>query len=215
MKEHTFTVYIHISPNNKVYVGITHLKPEYRWANGKGYEHNKYFYRAIQKYGWDNFEHRIIADHLTQEQAYYLEKLLIQYYNSTDSKYGYNSSTGGDKSALGARYKRGTFSDEHKKSLSDAWVKRKEKGLGDPWNKGMKLKHTGCLDNFIRAGKQNAEKQKRPIQMIDKQTGEVLQEFPGVIDAAKYLKKTYTSSIIDTALGKRKSAFGYYWKYIE
>lgn len=52
---------MHISPSNKRYIGITSQKPEIRWANGKGYSYNKHFYRAIQKYGWDNFEHRILC----------------------------------------------------------------------------------------------------------------------------------------------------------
>ena len=30
----TYSVYLHIFPNGKVYVGITKFKPEYRWNNG-------------------------------------------------------------------------------------------------------------------------------------------------------------------------------------
>lgn len=32
-----YCVYKHTSPSGKVYVGITKLKPKYRWNNGKGY----------------------------------------------------------------------------------------------------------------------------------------------------------------------------------
>ena len=32
-----YTVYCHIFPNGKRYVGITKQKPEYRWDNGNGY----------------------------------------------------------------------------------------------------------------------------------------------------------------------------------
>lgn len=214
MNEHIYTVYIHKSPSDKVYVGITHLKPENRWRNGLGYT-SKHFTSAIRKYGWDNFQHIIVADKLTKKQAEFLEVVLINYYDATNPEYGYNCSIGGEKGALGCTYTRGHFSDKHKKALSDAWKKRKERGLGEPWNKGLKLKETGMIDNFLKAGLNNIESKKRPIQMIDKTTGTVLNEFCSVSEAAKFLNKHYISSIIETASGKRKSAFGYFWKYIE
>ena len=33
-----YTVYKHICPNNKVYIGITVKKPEVRWNKGLGYK---------------------------------------------------------------------------------------------------------------------------------------------------------------------------------
>jgi hypothetical protein len=61
----TYIVYKHTSPNNKVYIGITKKKPNDRWASGFGYEHQIYFFRAIVKYGWDNFKHEILYTNLT------------------------------------------------------------------------------------------------------------------------------------------------------
>ena len=70
----SYLVYMHISPSNKRYIGITCQKPKKRWGkNGKGYERQEYFYRAIEKYGWDNFQHIIIAKGLTKEIAEWLE----------------------------------------------------------------------------------------------------------------------------------------------
>ena len=60
-----WSVYIHISPSNKYYVGITSKTPEERWRNGFGYYTQSYFYNAIQKYGWDNFQHEIISENLS------------------------------------------------------------------------------------------------------------------------------------------------------
>lgn len=82
-----WSVYIHITPSNKYYVGITSKEPCERWRNGFGYYSQKYFYNAIQKYGWDNIYHEIVASNLTKEEANNFEKLLIQkriwiqYYN--------------------------------------------------------------------------------------------------------------------------------------
>ena len=102
-----YTVYMHISPNEKKYIGITSIKPEYRWNKGKGYK-NKHFTNAIKKYGWDNFKHIIIAKGLTEEEAKWLEIELIRIWDSTNSNKGYNISLGGD-----------IVSEETKKKISE------------------------------------------------------------------------------------------------
>lgn len=91
-----YCVYKHTSPKNKVYIGITKLKPEYRWNNGFGYQKNTYFWKAIQKYGWDNFKHEILYDKLSQKEACEKEKELIAFYDSTNPQKGYNITTGGN-----------------------------------------------------------------------------------------------------------------------
>ena len=35
-----YSVYMHITPSNKVYIGITSKAPEERWMNGRGYQHS-------------------------------------------------------------------------------------------------------------------------------------------------------------------------------
>lgn len=101
----TWCVYMHVNLiNNKVYVGQTCKKPpELRWGRGSGYREDvqPVFYRAIQKYGWDNFDHRIIADNLTKEEASQLEIELIAQYKSNchrynNPSYGYNMTDGGE-----------------------------------------------------------------------------------------------------------------------
>ena len=52
LENNSYTVYVHISPNNKYYVGITRqANPKNRWSYGNGYYHNHHFYSAIKKYG--------------------------------------------------------------------------------------------------------------------------------------------------------------------
>lgn len=94
--DNKWIVYIHISPSNKYYVGITSKKVNERWRNGNGYKKNDHFFRAITKYGWDNFEHEIFAEHLTKEEACNMEKLLISLLHSNDYHYGYNICSGGE-----------------------------------------------------------------------------------------------------------------------
>ena len=66
-----YTVYQHKNKiNGKVYIGITMQEPEKRWGvNGRNYKSSPHFYSAIQKYGWDNFEHNILFTNLTKEEA--------------------------------------------------------------------------------------------------------------------------------------------------
>lgn len=100
-----WTVYIHIVPRSingydydKYYVGITSKSVYERWKNnGYGYV-SQPFYKAIQKYGWNNIEHYIIAEHITENEAKELEKSLIKILkcNINKNKFGYNLTDGGD-----------------------------------------------------------------------------------------------------------------------
>lgn len=91
-----YSVYKHTNLiNNKSYIGITSQKCENRWGlDGKGYELQPKFYRAIQKYGWNNFQHDILYTNLDKETALKIEADLIQTYNTI--KNGYNVSPYGN-----------------------------------------------------------------------------------------------------------------------
>lgn len=91
-----YYVYKHTSPSNKVYFGITKQNPSIRWNYGGGYKNNEYFYRAIQKYGWNNFKHEILFDSLSKEDACKIEKELITQYKSNQRDFGYNIASGGE-----------------------------------------------------------------------------------------------------------------------
>lgn len=100
-----WTVYVHIVPQaiteydyDKYYVGITSKSVEKRWGkNGNSY-HGQPFYNTIQKYGWNNIKHYIIAEYLTENEAKDFEKTLIDKLkcNLYKDKYGYNMTDGGD-----------------------------------------------------------------------------------------------------------------------
>ena len=85
-----YTVYVHIDPEGKRYYGATKQKVSQRWRNGTRYKENKYFTDAIERYGWNNFEHIIVAKGLTDEEAYWLEEELIKVYDTINPTKGYN-----------------------------------------------------------------------------------------------------------------------------
>ena len=85
-----YILYLHVNKiNGKVYVGITSkTPPTLRWGkNGYHYKENIYFHNAIQKYGWDSFEHLILEENLTLEEAQQKEKDLILKYKSKGLSY--------------------------------------------------------------------------------------------------------------------------------
>lgn len=141
-----YKLHVHIAPNGKRYYGITKQKPERRWANGANYMHNQHFARAINKYGWDNIEHIVIYDNLTEDEAKMLEQYMIQWYKTADRDYGYNISLGGDG---------GNHSEETKKKISEL-----QKGENNSfYGKGYLI--TG--DKHHMYGKHHSEETKKKI----------------------------------------------------
>ena len=92
-----YKIYVHINKvNGKIYIGQTCQTLQDRGREGNGYKRCPYFWNAIQKYGWDNFEHIILIDNLSLEEANLFEEELIKKYNTTNRNYGYNVYYGGD-----------------------------------------------------------------------------------------------------------------------
>lgn len=80
--------------NNKKYIGITKQSCQDRWRkNGDGYKSQPKFYNAIQKYGWNNFEHIVLFKNLSVEEASIKEQELIKQFDTCTN--GYNTDLGG------------------------------------------------------------------------------------------------------------------------
>lgn len=129
-----YKVYVHINKlNNKKYVGITKQEHKRRWKGGWGYYPSErgritYFWYAIQKYGWDGFEHSILEQYLTFTDAKERERYYISLYQSNKSEYGYNLTLGGD-GFLGMPRSKSTR-EELSKSLKGKYVKEKSYWYG-------------------------------------------------------------------------------------
>ena len=151
-----YTVYKHTNKiNGKVYIGITSRKPEDRWENGNGY-YGQPFYNAISKYGWNNFIHEILFEKLTEEEAKEKEIELIELYNSSNSKYGYNASKGGE-SANGMKH-----SKETKQRISASLKGREPPAKGKHWNEESRMKISG--ENSSWFGRKHSEETKEKMR---------------------------------------------------
>jgi len=88
--------------SNKCYIGQS-IHIEKRWqehkqqANpiNKSFDKTKHLYKAISKYGVDNFKFEIICE-CQAEKLNKLEQYYIKVYNSADPNFGYNYQLGGD-----------------------------------------------------------------------------------------------------------------------
>lgn len=79
-----------------MYIGIS-KDVQKRWAwHGKKYDRCPHFWNAIQKYGWDNFEHVVLIENVSLEMANIIERELIKKYKTQNKKYGYNVDGGGN-----------------------------------------------------------------------------------------------------------------------
>lgn len=214
--ENNYTVYMHTCPNGKRYVGITRQNVKRRWNNGLGYKENEYFSRSILKYGWNNFEHEILFENLTQEEAEQKEIELIAFYQSNIRKYGYNIENGGKCV--------GTVSEETKTKLSKAALGRKhtektkqicrsavlgKKSSDETRAKLSKMKQGKPILHF----ESYIQKQRRSIKQFNS-AGEYIKIHESLHSASKELNIA-VQNISKVLTGKRNTAGGFIWKYAE
>lgn len=217
-----WSVYIHINMiNGKVYVGITHFNnPENRWRKGHGYRKTSLFYKAIKKYGWDNFSH-IVLGKFPKEDACDLERTLISIYKKKEKSY--NIGLGGE----GAE----SFSEETIEKLKQytPWIKGRhhtdetKKKIGEASRGRKKSEETRRKLSKARKGaKLNWSPSKEQRQAIRNRFSkpviqyslqeEFIREFPSATEAENALNGK-GSHIGCCCLGKRKTAYGYIWRY--
>ena len=195
-----YTVYKHISPSGKVYIGITKRKPEYRWNKGKGYREDQLlFYRAIKKYGWDNFTHEILYTGLSEKDAKNIEISLIRQYKSLGMSY--NITHGGD-GGRGLHNKRKKMSDETKLKMS-----KSRKGLLAGNKNPMYGRHE-TAPAYGRFGKEHPASKK--VYQYDL-LGNFIKEWDCLSEVQRHLNILVTH-ITACCNGRQKTAGGYIWK---
>ena len=217
-----YTVYQHKNKiNGKVYIGITSQKLERRWGSqGCNYKSSPHFYSAIQKYGWDNFEHNILFADLTKEQACLKEQELIKEYNSMNREFGYNSTSGGDiftmneetkqkisQAMIGNQNSLGhSCSEEKKEKISNAQKGRKfTEEHKQKLSEAAKNRHVPCSEEKKQILKEKSHKKSVYCEELDK-------IFESVQECSRQLGIPATS-VSKLCNGRGKTLKGYHLRY--
>lgn len=208
-KDKCFTVYMHISPNGKRYIGITGREPEKRWKNGRGYKGNPYFWNAICRHGWANIKHEILYTNLTEEEAKQKEIELIAFYKSDVREFGYNIDHGGRCV--------GTMSEETKEKLSKS--RAKYVGENHPNYGKHHSEETKRKLREANTGKKLSEEQRQKISEAGKKSilqytksFEFIRQWDSAINASIEVGIS-TSMIAACCRGNVDSAGGFVWRY--
>jgi len=244
-----YIIYMHVNKiNGKKYIGQTKNKPSERFGlegqhylirNKNGiYRHPK-FARAINKYGWDTFEH-IILEECNENNVDEREKFYIALYNSMED--GYNLTSGGSGGGKLSEESRKRISDNQKRRLKNpeyveylrninlgennhqygkslsAETKRKlserNTGVGNPF---YGKKHTSeTLEKLKEIGKNckheysQYNKIRRKVRCVE--TGKI---YNSAVEAAEEYGMKSPAHITQCCKGKIKTSFKLHWEYVE
>lgn len=191
--------------NNKAYIGKTIRSIEERWREHKQESQrskNRPLYRAINKYGVENFSieqiEECIIDELSDREIYWIN-VFNTYHN------GYNATYGGD----GAQYA----------DYDMIYALYNQQKTCKEIQEITKYDHTTIANALNSKGIYFEERKRRaveriskPVARLDKNTGEILEVFHSTKEADRIYKTN--KHIPDVCNGKRKTAGGYGWKYI-
>ena len=212
-----YKVYMHICPNGKKYIGITQQDVLKRWNYGNGYKGCVLFYKAIKKYGWKNIKHIILFDNLEKCDAEQKEIELIKHYKTNERKYGYNICSGGQGTPnhIVSKEIRIKISENTKKAMNNPNIKEKLKQC----HLGKTLSEEHKAKIRLSARKYQTEKTKEKMREINKNKIKVKcietnMIFNSLQAAADYIGYSSTTHISGCAMGKRKSAGGYHWRFV-
>lgn len=222
----SYKVYQHLFPNGKSYVGITCQPVKRRWRKGKSYSSNLRLTNAIKKYGWDNIQHIIIADGLSQEEACDIEIKMIAEMKLNDPQNGYNIAPGGEhpvhseetKRKIAEKSRGRTHSEEFKK-----WISKKNSGSNnfmygkhhkdETKRKISEVKRSHHLSSVNKGKFGSTHPSSKRIAGIDIYTNQIIKIYDCIKEASEDFGKS--KSCLQAALhGRQKTCGGLKWVYL-
>lgn len=204
--------------NQRIYIGMTERTIKERFKEHcQEYKRERAekrpLYSAMKKYGIEHFHVELVEETDNPEER---EQYWIEFYNSY--KEGYNATLGGDG--------RSHINQDEIEKILEAYNR-----LGTVVAVKRETGHdVSCISRLLKqAGVQvvtsqeiSRKKLSKSITQYTKDTHEALQTFNSTVDAAQWCYENKKCSILysgvrshiaEVANGKRKSAYGYVWKY--
>lgn len=195
--------------NGNRYVGQTVMPLNKRWLahiqESKTFS-DRPLYRAINKYGLDNFNIRIL-DETTEDKLNEREIYWIEYFDTYSN--GYNTTTGEESNKNIKDDIRDTISQSMDNvSRSDEWANNISEGLKSKLQRGEKW-------GFFLSKNPGGEHCKRKVQGTNIETREVI-EFDSIREASRSITGSVKyAGNISRAIKLNGSAYGYKWKRID
>lgn len=221
-------IYCYTSPSGKKYIGKTKTSLKERAKNNaKGYKGCSAFYNAIQKYGWDNFEVEILEE-VPLDVIDDVEVEYILEYNTSNKEKGYNivtdrqefvrifnqipvysydGNTGefieGFENVSDAERTMGVYRGSIRRILNDSLHHVKNR-----------LWKTEKFDK-VEVIKNNNQPTSLTVYIYDAKTGDFLQEFASVREAARetgYNRSTIQEQLTKDVINRAKKYIFRYFK---
>lgn len=169
-----YTIYRHISPSGKSYIGMTGNYSIRVRDKALSYKNCPVFYQAIKKYGWDAFQHEILCAGLPLDDAESAERRFIKEYRTTEREHGYNICAGGDiskndtperrlKISISLKQYNAANMDERARINKASAVKRRGKPLSEQHKKALCENHVGMT------GQHHSEETKKLMSELAKE----------------------------------------------
>ena len=187
---------------------------------------------AIDEFGWDAFEKKILCEKLTKEGAEKLEKWFIAYYDSSDPEKGYNRMLGGlgkgqrmcetsrqkHRESIEKNYAKDP---DYRKRVSEGVLRAYENDPSYPQRRSESLRMLyreeperreqarRMMREYLSHPENKAfpysDTHPRPVRCVE--TGEI---FPSQKAAER---KTGYSGVHKACAGSRKTCGGFHWEY--
>lgn len=199
--------------NGKIYIGKTMRSIQERFREHcrdytKRDMENRPLYRAMQKYGIEHFHIELLeeTDNPEERECFWIEE-------KGSFKYGYNATVGGD----GKKYIDYDLVIATYKELPIMAKVAKKLNISE--DSVSRILHSRSITT-LSSNEANIISVGKIVNQYDKE-GKYLQSFPSAKAAAESLGKITSSSngasshISDVCRGKRKTAYGYIWKFSE
>lgn len=193
--------------NNKIYVGQTMRPVEERFKEHlrKSDSIDTHLYRAMRKYGKENFYYEVIEDNLPYSTLLIQEQYWIEHYDSYNN--GYNETVGGEGYLK--------YTDEQilslwNKGLNCTQIANTLKSDCGHISKRLTTLGVSHADKINRIQEENFKREYDPVLQLTKD-GQLIKEWNTATEIERETGML-RSNIKSCCNGKLKTAYGFVWK---